>query len=129
MDITLLEPRSENAEHTGNFREIISLFRSFRVFCVLLLTAQFVQAQSKDKDILPDQLGQKWRAGGPARVIDGQRLSSLPDADARKEYGLQRVISRVYTDGRVESSVEVFELNLIPGAYGLFTFNRGQLPP
>ena len=42
---------------------------------------------------------------------------------------MQRVISRVYTDGRVESSVEVFELNLIPGAYGLFTFNRGQLPP
>jgi hypothetical protein len=45
------------------------------------------------------------------------------------EYGLQRFISRVYTDGRVESSVEVFELTTKPGAYGLFTFNRGQLPP
>jgi hypothetical protein len=99
------------------------------LFFLLLLTAQFVQAQSKDKEMLPDLLGQKWRAAGPARILDGQRLSSLPDADARREYGLQRVISRVYTDGRAESSIEVFELNLIPGAYGLFTFNRGQLPP
>jgi hypothetical protein len=99
------------------------------LFFSLLLTAQFVQAQGKDKEILPEQLGQKWRAAGPARILDGNGLSRLPDADAHKEYGLQRVISRSYTDGRVESSVQVFELNIIPGAYGLFTFNRGQLPP
>jgi hypothetical protein len=99
------------------------------LFFSLLLTAQLVQAQSKDKEILPEQLGQKWRAAGPARILDGNGLSRLPDADARKEYGLQRVISRSYKDGRVESSVQVFELNIIPGAYGLFTFNRGQLPP
>jgi hypothetical protein len=101
---------------------------SCALFFLLLLTSQFVQAQSNNKEILPDLLGQKWRAAGPARALGGERLSGLPDADARKEYGLQRVISRVYTDGRVESSVEVFELNLIPGAYGLFTFNRGRLP-
>jgi len=103
------------------------------VFCVLffllLLTAQVVQAQSDGREPLPDQLGQRWRAVGPARSIDGHRLSGLPDADVLVEYGLQRVVSRVYTDGRVESSVEVFELKLIPNAYGLFTFNRGQLPP
>ncbi|HEU0184033.1 MAG TPA: DUF6599 family protein [Blastocatellia bacterium] len=78
---------------------------------------------------MPDQLGQKWRATGPARVLEGQRLSGLPDADAQREYGVRRVISRGYTDGGLGFSVEVFELNLIPGAYGLFTFNRGQLPP
>jgi hypothetical protein len=100
----------------------------FRSLCVLLLTAPSVQAQSADKELLPGRLGQRWRSVGPARILDGQRLSSLPDADANGEYGLQRVIRRVYTDGRVESSVEVFELNLIPGAYGLFTFNRGRLP-
>src|SRR5262245_9434689 len=99
------------------------------LFSILLLTAQGVQAQSGDKELLPDRLGQRWRAVSPARVLDGQRLSGLPDADVLGEYGLQRFISRVYTDGRVESSVEVFELNQIPGAYGLFTFNRGQLPP
>src|SRR5215471_10414235 len=102
------------------------------VFCILcffsLLTAQVVRAQNNDKELLPDRLGQRWRAAGPARVLDGQRLSSLPDADALREYGLQRIISRGYTDGRDESSVQVFELSLIPGAYGLFTFNRGQLP-
>src|SRR5262245_23944015 len=101
----------------------------FGVFCVLLLTAQGVRAQSGDKELLPDRLGQRWQAISPARVLDGQRLSGLPNADVLGEYGLQRVISRVYTDGRVESSVEIFELNQIPGAYGLFTFNRGQLPP
>jgi uncharacterized protein DUF6599 len=137
MDITLLKRRSENAkqtemkEHAENCRGIITIFRvflHFSLFCVLLLTAQFVQAQSVNKDILPDQLGQKWRATGPARVLEGRRLSGLPDADVSREYGVRRVISRVYTDGGLESSVEVFELNLIPGAYGLFTFNRGQLP-
>jgi hypothetical protein len=101
----------------------------FRVFCVLLLIPQCVQAQSGDKELLPDRLGQRWRAVSQARVLDGQRLSGLPGADVLREYGLQRVVSRVYTDGRAESSVEVFELNLIQGAYGLFTFNRGQLPP
>src|SRR5262249_53870603 len=101
----------------------------FRVFCVLLLIPQCVQAQTGDKELLPDRLGQRWRAASPARVLDGQRLSGLPDADVLREYGLQRVVSRVYTDGRVESSVEVFDLNFIPAAYGLFPFNRGQLPP
>ena len=141
MDVTLLEQPDENAEnaemteHAENYRENIPLFRSFRVFrhfhvfCVLLLIAQGVQAQNGDKELLPDRIGQKWRAVSPARIQDGQRLSGLPDADVLGEYGLQRVISRVYTDGRVESSVEVFEMNLIPGAYGLFTFDRGQLPP
>jgi hypothetical protein len=99
------------------------------MFFIALLTAQVVQAQTSDRVILPDSLGQKWRAVGPARVLAGQRLSSLPNAGALAEYGLQRVISRVYTDGGAESPVEVFELNLIPNAYGLFTFNRGQLPP
>src|SRR5262245_21869842 len=131
MDITLLQRRFENAEHAENCREIIPFFRSFRVFryfrvfCVLLLTAQALQAQSDNREILPDRLGQRWRASGPARVLDGQRLSGLPDAAVFGEYGLQRVVSRVYADGRVESSVEVFDLNLIPNAYGLFTFNRG----
>src|SRR5262245_26237966 len=142
--MTLLKRRDENAEHAEitehaeNYWENIPLFRSFRpfsvfryfrVFSVLLLISQCVQAQSGDKELVPDRLGQRWRAVSPARVLDGQRLSGLPDADVLVEYGLKRVISRVYTDGKVESSVEVFELNLIPRAYGLFTFNRGQLPP
>jgi hypothetical protein len=138
MDVTFLERQDENAERAeraeraekGNgFPGIFRVFRYFRVFCVLLLIAQGVQAQSGDRELLPDRLGQKWRAVRPARILDGQRLTSLPDADVHGEYGLRRIISRVYTDGRGESSVEVFELNLIPGAYGLFTFNRGGLPP
>ncbi|MGH9752928.1 MAG: DUF6599 family protein, partial [Blastocatellia bacterium] len=101
----------------------------YALFFALLLIAPNVQAQSDDRELLPNRLGQRWRAVSPARVLDGQRLSSLSDADVLGEYGLRRVVSRVYADGKVESSVEVFEMNLIPTAYGLFTFRRGQLPP
>jgi hypothetical protein len=110
-------------------KELLRLSFLSALFSILFLTTQFVQAQSSDREILPDRLGEKWRAAGPARVLNGSRLSGLPDAEALAEYGVQRVISRVYTDGRAESPVEVFELKLIPNAYGLFTFNRGQIPP
>lgn len=146
IDMTLLERRDENAVRDRGSRTAREMTRSsnrdlltaifysrfstlFGVFCILLLTAQGLHAQSGDKELLPDRLGQRWRAASPARVLDGQRLSGLPDADVLGEYGLQRVISRVYNDGRVESSIEIYELNQIPGAYGLFTFNRGKLPP
>ena len=147
MDVTLLKRREENAEHADEdrgsriasshaWRSSILDPRSsilIRMFCalfsILLLTASGAQGQSNDKELLPDRLGERWRAAGPGRVLDAERLSSLPNADVLREYGLQRVIKRVYTDGKNESSVEVYELNLIPNAYGLFTFNRGQIPP
>jgi len=114
-----------------NFSAIFRVFRVFLTvsFSVLLLTVNGVQGQSKAKELLPDRLGDRWQAVSQARVFDAQRLSSLPDADVLAEYGLQRVISRVYSDGKARASVEVFELNFISNAYGLFTFNRGQLPP
>lgn len=79
-------------------------------------------------ELLPDRLGDRWRAIGQAQILDARRFSSLPDADVYGEYGLQRIISRVYTDGKTRVSVEVFELNFVSNAYGLFTFNRGRLP-
>jgi len=147
MDVTLLERRVENAEHVEEGRgsrvassyarrpsifdpQSSAFFRVFSLlFSILLLTASGAQGQSNDKELLPDRLGESWRAAGPARILSDGRLSSLPDADVLREYGLQRVINRVYTDGKNESSVEVFELNLIPNAYGLYTFNRGRIPP
>jgi Family of unknown function (DUF6599) len=144
MDVSLLKRQSENAEDDRGSRIASSCAKRSSIFnprsstlligfgvlfSILLLTASGAQGQSNDKELLPDRLGENWQAVNPARVLDGGRLSSLADADVLREYGLQRVISRVYTDGKNKSSVEVFELNLIPTAYGLFTFNRGQLPP
>src|SRR5262245_35861302 len=124
MDVTLLkqrdgklaEDRGSSIEYRGSRIALRAMTRLsildlrssilFGVFCVLLLIAQVAQAQSGDRELLPDRLGQKWRAVSPARILDEQRLSSLPDADVRAEYGLRRIIRRVYTDGRVESSVE-----------------------
>jgi hypothetical protein len=77
---------------------------------------------------LPARLGARWRAVGPAQSLDARSFSILPNADVYKEYGLQRVISRLYTDGKTRAQVEVFELTFVSHAYGLFTFNRGLLP-
>ncbi len=117
----------------------VALLRTFCIFLTVLLFAHILTSnevrgqsnndQSKDKALLPDRLGEKWRAVNPARVIEAERISKLPDADVLKEYGLQKITSRIYTDGSLKSSVEVFDLNLIPTAYGFFTFNRGQLSP
>src|SRR5437867_728044 len=88
MDVTLWKRQDENAEHAEitehaeKYWKNVPLFRSFRsfrvfryfrVFCVLLLIAQGAQAQSGDKELLPDRLGQRWRAVSPARVLEGQR--------------------------------------------------------
>src|SRR5687767_1417900 len=104
MDVTLWKRRDENTEvgrgskialrattrtsilnlQSSIFNPLFSILLG--VFCVLLLTAQGVQAQSGDKELLPDRLGQRWRAVSPARVLNGQRLSDLPDADVLGEY-------------------------------------------
>jgi hypothetical protein len=76
--------------------------------------------------LLPDRLGEQWKAVTPAQVLP-QRATELPDQDVLEEYGLQRVIRRVYSDGKIKTSVDVFEMNFISTAYGLFTFNRGRL--
>lgn len=78
---------------------------------------------------MPDRLGGRWRAISQAQILDARRFSNLADANVYGECGLQKIISRVYTDGRIRVSVEVFELNFVSNAYGLFTFNRGHLPP
>src|SRR5262245_15784802 len=139
MDVTLLKRREENAEHADEdrgsriasshaWRSSILDPRSsilIRMFCalfsILLLTASGAQGQSNDKELLPDRLGERWRAAGPGRVLDAERLSSLSNADVLREYGLQRVITRVYTDGNNQASDEVYELNLIANANGSFT--------
>src|SRR5262245_61728158 len=107
IDMTRLDRRYENADggrgagiglSAMSRSSILELLSSivhplssplFHVFCVLLLTALGVRAQSGDKELLPDRLGQRWRAVNPARVLDGQRLSGLPDADVLGEYGLR----------------------------------------
>ena len=154
MDVSLLKRQSGNAEdaeqsrgsriedrgsriassHAGRssileLRPSI-LLRLFGVlFSIAILNANGARGQSNEKELLPDRLGEIWRAVNPARALDAERLSGLADADVLREYGVHRVISRVYTDGAIKSSVEVFELDLIPNAYGLFTINRGQVPP
>jgi hypothetical protein len=81
------------------------------------------------KDILPPTLGGKWRALGPSRALKPEEWAILPNADVYAEYGLQKLTSRIYSDGKSRGIVEVFEMRFDSGAYGLSTFNRGALSP
>lgn len=109
------------------------------VFSTLLLTANNVRAQSEGQSIkqhpnsntqmLPDRLGEHWQAIGPERIFNAKQASALPDAEVNSEYGLQRIVNRLYISGNVRAKIEIFEMNFISGAYGLFTFNRGHLKP
>jgi len=133
MDVSLSKRQPLNVEEARGsilYPRTSPLFRAFGVlFSILLLAASGAQGQINDKELLPDRLAENWRAINPERVLGAERLSSMPNADVLKEYKLQRFISRVYANGKIKSTVEIFELNLIPNAYGLFTFNRGQAPP
>ncbi len=81
------------------------------------------------RDLLPARLGETWRAAGQSRIWHIEQFSALPDADVYSEYGLQKIISRAYTNGKTRITVEIFDLSFISGAYGLFTFNRVFLQP
>ncbi len=117
------------------------------LFSLLLLAAHNAKAQSNRatfgqaqnlepalpaSQLLPDRLGARWRAVNSAQVLDirkdTRKFSRLHDSDVYKEYGLQRIVKRAYTDGKSKISVEVFETNFLSNAYGLFTYNRGRLP-
>lgn len=113
------------------------------IFPILFLTFNCVQGQSSNnasnsthspkpsqsaKTLLPDRVSDHWRAISQIRVLNAGQISSSSDADIYAEYGLQRAISRVYTNGKSKISIEIIELNFAPNAYGLFTLNRGRLP-
>ncbi len=105
---------------------------------LLLLFGSNVLAQNSDqrrdaetsqssRDLLPDRLGEHWRAVGPARALSASQFAILPDADIYSEFGLQKILTRIYADGKARAMVEIFEMKFISGAYGLFTFNREHL--
>jgi hypothetical protein len=80
-------------------------------------------------EVLPDRLGENWRAAGEPRRLSSERFAVVDDSDVYLEYGLQAVITRSYTNGKDRIRVEAFEVRYPSGAHGLFTFNRGSLPP
>jgi hypothetical protein len=80
-------------------------------------------------EILPTTLGENWRALSPSRTLNPEEWAILPNADVYAEYGLQKLTSRIYSDGKSKGIVEVFEMRFESGSYGLLTFNRGTLPP
>lgn len=94
------------------------------------------QANQANQEKLPTVIGESsgresggevWRATGPERTLSKSQWSILPNADVYREYGLQKLKSRIYAGGKTKLAVEVFEMLYASGAYGLFTFNHGTL--
>jgi len=117
---------------------------SWLLITISLLIVSDIQGQTREQTVnqsqnshatqqlralLPARLGETWRPAGQARIWNVEQFSALPDADVYSEYGLQKIISRAYTNGKTKITVEIFDLGFISGAYGLFTFNRVFLQP
>lgn len=80
------------------------------------------------KEVMQDRIGPSWKAVSPLRIFGKGQWDVLPNADLHAEYGLDKLITRQYSDGSRTRTVELFEMKFTSGAYGLFTFNRGSLP-
>jgi hypothetical protein len=97
---------------------------------LLILSAATAQGQGNQpsgRELLPDVLGNLWRADGAPKQLTAEQFRVVEDAEVYLEYGLQSVMTRAYLKGRDRMLIEVFEMRYPSGAYGLFTFNRGSL--
>lgn len=81
-----------------------------------------------DGGILPEAIGGKWKAAGRQRTLGPEQWKILPGAEVMAEYGLQKIFTRSYTDGKSRLTVEALDLGFVAGAYGLLTYNRRSLP-
>lgn len=110
--------------------KLTSLFAALCLLPILLfgVYGQTANSSGSDKILLPDKLGENWRAIGIARALSADQSSVLPDGDVYREYWLENLSSRIYTDGKNSVAIEVFRMQYDSGAYGLFTFNRARLP-
>lgn len=69
----------------------------------------------------------KWKATGASRTLDAEAYSVLPDGSVYKEYGLQKITTQDYTNGKARYTVEDFQMSYKSGAFGLLSFNRARL--
>ncbi|MDX2044813.1 MAG: DUF6599 family protein [Acidobacteriota bacterium] len=107
---------------------ITSIKTCFAALCLLpLLAIGSYAQQTNSKPVLPEKLGETWRASSPVRTLSAEQCAVLPDGDVYKEFWLESMVSRHYTNRKDSVTVEVFRMQFDSGAYGLFTFNRNKL--
>jgi hypothetical protein len=73
---------------------------------------------------LPTALPGDWRATGAPRLLTATELPVNSDSDLYREFGLERLQTRIYANGRRKLTIEVFEMLYPTGAYGLLTIDR-----
>lgn len=96
---------------------------------LLLINSQTVQGQAiesskHDRFSLPDKLPDNWRANGATQNLSADQCLVLPDGEVFREYGLETLITRHYSNGPKKILVEIHRMKFPSGAFGLFTFYR-----
>jgi hypothetical protein len=78
---------------------------------------------------LPTVIPADWRATGAARLLTPNDLPAGLNSDLYREFGLERLQTRTYTNGRRKLTIEAFEMRYPTGAYGLLTIDRAANSP
>lgn len=94
---------------------------------VILLTTEAGKSTENLSNLFPNQLGTKWKTVGEIKKIAADKLPPEKESQLYLEYGLQSLISRTYTNGKVQVIVKSYAMKYPSGAYGLWTFNRKTL--
>ena len=89
---------------------------------VQIINAPVAETPLTPERFLPNALGDKWRASGASKTVQGDSLVQLPTGDVLAEYRVQKLASRTYAKGAAKHTVEVYGLLTWAGAYGLHTF-------
>lgn len=112
-----------------HFQTLLEFFLAVLCLVPVLSMSALSQTASPltNKTLLPDKLGETFRAIGKIRTLSADQCSVLPDSDVYQEYWLESLTSRHYTDGKNTIAIEVFQMEFDSGAYGLFTFNRSRI--
>ncbi len=89
---------------------------------VEIISAPVAETPLTPERYLPNALGDKWRASGASKTLQGSPLADSPIGNVLVEYRVQKLVSRVYIKGTAKHTVEVYGLLTWAGAYGLHTF-------
>ncbi len=88
-----------------------------------IINAPVAETPVTPERFLPNALGDKWRASGASKTLQGSPLAESPIGNVLVEYRVQKLASRVYVKGAAtKHTVEVYGLLTWAGAYGLHTF-------
>jgi hypothetical protein len=105
----------------------MSMTKAVPLLCVLLCTASPCLSQISPSAIFDTlQKVTQWKAVGASRSYNSKSLADLRPKDAPifNEYGFKRAVCQDFEQNGDSISVELYEMEDVSAAYGIFTFLR-----